>query len=321
MRVLVTGAGGFVGRALVQRLGERGHVVRAAVRTPDRVPAGAPERVTIGNIGPDTAWEEALDGVDAVIHLAARVHVMEDRASDPLTLYRRINAEGTRALAAASARAGVRRLVFVSSIKVNGEETVPGRPFTPGDAPCPADPYGRSKAEAEAALREVAEATGLQVCVVRPPLVYGPGVRANFLRLLEAVDRGIPIPLGALCNRRSLVYVGNLADALATCAEHPAAAGETFLVADEPPFTPPELVRAIAVALGRRPRLLPVPARLLAALGRTAGRTDAVRRVAGWLEVDGSHLRRTLGWEPPVGVEEAMRATVRGYREGRAGGR
>jgi nucleoside-diphosphate-sugar epimerase len=320
MRVLVTGAGGFVGRVLCARLAERGHTVRAAVRAPGGAPAGVAEVAVVGEIGPATEWGEALRGVDAVIHLAARVHVMDDRATDPLAEYRRTNVGGTERLARQAAEHGVRRLVFASSIKVLGEATH-GAPFREETTPAPADPYGVSKREAEAALRAV-EATGaLEVCVVRPPLVYGPGVKANFARLMGAVARGVPLPLGALRNRRSLVYVGNLADALVECAAHPAAAGETFLVADEPALTPAELVRAIAGALGRPARLLPVAAALLRAVGRATGRTGAVDRLAGSLEVDSGRIRRVLRWTPPFTTAQGLAETARWFRgEGRGGG-
>lgn len=320
MRVLVTGAGGFVGRVLCARLAERGHTVRAAVRAAGRAPAGVAEVAVVGEIGPATEWAEALRGVDAVIHLAARVHVMDDRAGDPLAEYRRTNLQGTERLARQAAEHGLRRLVFASSIKVLGEATH-GAPFTEETAPAPADPYGVSKREAEEALRTVEAQGALEVCVVRPPLVYGPGVKANFARLMGAVARGVPLPLGALRNRRSLVYVGNLADALVECATHPAAAGETFLVADEPALTPAELVRAIAGALGRPARLLPVPGALLRAVGRATGRTAAVDRLAGSLEVDSGRIRRALGWTPPFTTAQGLAETARWFRgEGRGGG-
>lgn len=311
MRVLVTGAAGFVGRAVCARLADAGMEVRGAVR------AGAGpvvDVVAMGDLGPDTRWERALDGVDAVVHLAARVHMMSDAASSPLDEYRRVNRDATLALARQAADAGVRRFVFASSVKVNGEGTPRDRPFRPDDPPAPADPYGVSKREAEDGL---AALPGIEPVVVRPPLVYGPGVRANFLRLLQAVDRGIPLPLGAVDNLRSLVYVGNLADAMAACVTHPAAAGETFLVSDGSVMSTAELVRALGAALGRRPRLLPVPPAALRLAGAVTGRGAAVDRLTGSLVVDDAHLRQRLGWTPPFSVREGLEATVRAYREAR----
>lgn len=316
VRVLVTGATGFVGAALVPALRARGHVVRAALR---REPAAcdADERVVVGDLAPGTDWRAAVDGVDAVVHLAARVHVMHDAAADPLAEFRRVNVEGTVALARAAAAAGVRRFVFVSSIKVNGEGTAPGTAYSERDPPAPRDPYGRSKAEAETALRAVSAETGIEVVIVRPPLVYGPGVRANFLRLLAWAERGVPLPFGAVDNRRSLVYVGNLADALVACVEHPAAAGCVFLVSDGEDLSTGDLVRRIARALGRQPRLLPVPAGLLGGLARLAGRGAEADRLLGSLRVDPSALRERLGWSPPHRVDDALAATARWFTESR----
>ncbi len=315
-RVLVTGATGFVGRALVPRLRAGGHVVRAAVRR-ESSECDADERVVVGDLGPDADWRAAVDGVDAVVHLAARVHVMHDDADDPLAAFRRVNVEGTLALARAAAAAGVRRFVFVSSIKVNGEGTPPGVRYTERDAPAPCDPYGRSKAEAEAALRALSDRTGMELAVVRPPLVYGPGVKANFLRLMSWVERGVPLPFGAVDNRRSLVYVGNLADALATCVEHPAAAGGVFLVSDGEDLSTGELVRRMARALGRDARMLPVPAGLLGGLARLAGRGAEADRLLGSLRVDASALHDRLGWTPPFTVDAALAETARWFAERR----
>ena len=261
-RVLVTGATGFVGRALCPRLLSDGWQLRAALMTDDLspVPEGV-EPVRIESVGSRTPWSEALAGVDTVLHLAARVHIMSDPASDPLRGVLEVNALGTERLAREAARAGVRRLVFVSSIKVNGEES--GIPYTEAAPAQPSDPYGISKSEAEKALRRVEAETGLEVVVLRPTLVYGPGVKANFLNLLKVVRRGIPLPLGSIDNRRSLIFLGNLVDALALCLSHPEAAGETFLVSDGEDVSTSELLRRCAGALGVAPRLFPVPAALL----------------------------------------------------------
>jgi len=332
--VLLTGATGFVGRALIPALTAAGFQVRAAVRgsfppsgrfpweegsstrTPER---RSVELIRIDDIGPATRWNEALAGMDAVVHLAARVHVMAEAMPDGLAAYRRVNVEGTEGLALAAAAAGVRRFVFLSTIKVNGEATRT-RPFTESDPPAPQDAYARSKGEAEQALRRIGAQTGMEVVILRPPLVYGPGVKGNFLSLLKIVARGVPLPLGSVKNRRSLIYVGNLADAIVKCLEHPAAAGETFLVRDAEDLSTPELVHRLARALGVAPRLIPVPPSWLVLGGRWLGRGAAVERLAGSLTVDDSRIRDALGWHPPYSLDEGLEATGRWYRErGRSG--
>jgi nucleoside-diphosphate-sugar epimerase len=314
MLTLVSGATGFVGRALVGRLLAEGWRVRAALRDPSRGRGldGMVELAEVGEIGPDTRWAGALSGVDVVFHLAARVHQLPDPSPDPASAYRRVNAAGTERLARAAAAAGVRRLVFVSSIKVNGEARA--APYTEDDAPAPADAYGESKREAEAALWSEARASGLEIVVVRPPLVYGPGVKANLLRLLRAVDRGLPLPLGAIRNRRSLLYVENLADALIACARDPRAAGRTYLVSDGEDLSTPGLIRALAKALARPARLVPVPVPLLRAAGTLLGARAAVDRLVGSLAVDSTRLRRELGWSPPFTTREGLERTAAWYR-------
>lgn len=313
MRTLVTGARGFVGNALCERLAAGGIAVRRAVRTADTAAAHGADHVVVGDIGGATDWASALSGVDTVVHLAARVHVMQDDADDPLGAFRAVNVEGTRRLASAAARAGVRRLVYLSSVKVNGEATH-GRAFTERDVPHPQDPYGISKCEAEAALREIAAATGLEVVILRPPLIYGPVVKANFLRMMRWVDRGLPLPLGAVANRRSLVYVGNLVDAIVRCLDHPAVAGGTFLVDDGEPVSTARLLREIGSALGRPARLFPVPPGLLLAAASLTGRRADASRLLGDLVVDGSTLRRALGWQPPFRRQEGLTATAQWFR-------
>lgn len=312
-RVLVTGAGGFVGRALFPALLAAGHDVAAAVR--ESGAAAAPEGTDprpVGDIGPDTDWSGALAGIEAVVHLAARVHVMEERAADPAALYRRVNAAGTRRLAEAAAEAGVRRLVFLSTVKVNGEATA-GAPFREGDPPAPRDDYARSKLEAEEALASVAARRGLETVVVRPPLVYGPGVKGNFLSLLGLCRRAPPLPLAAVDNRRSLIYLGNLCDALVRCLTEANAAGETFLVRDGDDLSTPELVRRLAAALGRPSRLFPVPAALLRAAGAVTGKSATVARLLDSLVVDDGKIRRVLGWAPPFTVAAGLGETAAWY--------
>jgi len=309
-RVLVTGAGGFIGRALCPALKAAGHDVAAALRSPEGVTL--PEGVTahpVGDIGPATDWTAALDGVDAVVHLAARVHVMEESAADPEAEYRRVNVLGTRRLAEACAAAGVRRLVFLSTVKVNGEATK-GPPFRETDPPAPKDPYGRSKLQAEEALAQVAAASRLETVVVRPPLVYGPGVKGNFLSLLALCRRAPPLPLAAVENRRSLIFVGNLCDALVRCLSEATAAGETFLVRDGDDLSTPELVRRLAAALGRPSRLFPVPAALLRAAGVLTGKSAVVARLLDSLVVDDGKIRRALSWAPPYTVAVGLDATA-----------
>ena len=308
--VLVTGATGFVGRRLTYRLArDKRFLPRAASRHNDQSWPGGVEVMQIGDLGPDADWRAAVEGVSTVVHLAARVHVMHESQAESIGAFRRANVEGTLGLARQAVRAGVRRLVFVSSIKVNGEETLPGRAFTPMDSPNPQDPYAVSKWEAEEGLRQLAQKTDLEVVIVRPPLVYGPGVRANFRRLINLVQTGLPLPLGAVNNKRSLVAVDNLVDLLTHCIDHPAAAGQTFLVSDGEDLSTPELIRRLAKALGRPARLIAVPPALLRLAGRLARRAQEVERVIGSLQVDISHACETLDWRPPVSVDEALRRT------------
>ncbi|MEW6589798.1 MAG: SDR family oxidoreductase [Pseudomonadota bacterium] len=304
MKALITGAAGFVGRALCDRLAASGDAVAPAVRGK----SGLPNEIVVGNLDASTDWGLALAGCDAVIHLAARVHVMRDTAADPLARYRATNTEATLNLARQAAQAGVRRFVFISTIKVNGE----GRdaPYRETDAAAPEDAYAISKWEAEQGLWQIARETGLEVVVLRPPLVYGPGVKANFRRLLDTVARSWPLPLGAIDNRRSLLYLGNFVDAIRVCVEHPAAAGQTFLVDDGEPVSTPELVRAVARAMGRPARLLPVPVGVLEFAGALLGKRAAVARLTGSLWVDSTLIRSRLGWAPPFSMAAGLAATV-----------
>lgn len=317
--ILVTGANGMVGAALVERFQRDARVhVAGAVR---RVPADnhLPDVRLIGDIGPDTDWAGVVSGIDVVVHCAARVHIMgESRGDEALRKFREVNVAGTEHLALECVRAGVRRLVFVSSVKVNGESTSQCAPFRYDDTPAPQDAYGISKWEAESALREVSNQTGLEVAVVRPPLVYGPGVKANFLRLMQAVDLGVPLPFGAVRNQRSMVYVGNLADLLAAVATHPDAAGQTFMASDGADLSTKGLIEGLASAMGVRPKLVPVPSGWIRAAARFLGKTATSDRVLGSLQVDIDHTRRQLGWIPPVSVQEGLAETVAAWRKANA---
>jgi nucleoside-diphosphate-sugar epimerase len=306
MRILVTGANGFVGTGLVPRLiDESGFIVRVAARhNIGALPDGV-EQIIVGE-SLDANLPGALANVDAIVHLAARVHLIRDASGDPLAEYRRANVATTANIARAAAAAGVKRFVFISSIKVNGES---GR-FSEADLPAPRDAYGVSKHEAEILLRDVARETGMEGVIVRPPLVYGPMVRANFRSLIEAVARGIPLPLRAVNNRRSLVGRDNLADFIATCLKHSAAANETFLVSDGEDLSTPELIRRLASAMGRSARLIPVPEAILIAGATLLGKRREAQRLLGSLQVDISKARQKLGWAPPISVDEGLRRAI-----------
>jgi len=310
-RILVTGANGFVGRVLCPMLAEAGYAPRVALRVDKPIPAGAVERVIVDDIDSDTCWAAAVTGVDAVIHLAARVHVLGSESDDE-HLYLETNAYGTRRLAEQAAQHGVRRLVYLSSVKVNGEATT-GRAYSAADVPQPLDAYGYSKWHGERLLAQTAAGTGMQAVVVRSPLVYGPGVRANFLRLLRWVDRGWPLPFGAVSNRRSLVSVWNLCDLLIRVLSHPAASGRVWMVSDDQDLSTAELIRNIGAAMGRPVKLPSVPLLLLRAFAALLGRRAEFERLCGSLCVDIGPTRDELGWAPPVSVAEGLARTVRWY--------
>jgi nucleoside-diphosphate-sugar epimerase len=308
--ILVTGATGFVGRALCASVIER-YPIRIAVR--NTLHEGLPEGVDVVRrmLSAGEDWSESLIGVSTVVHCAARVHVMNERSSDSLAEFRRVNVDGTLRLAGQAAAAGVKRFVFISSIKVNGDQTDAERPFTADQEPKPVDPYGISKMEAEHGLRGMALETGMEVVIIRPPLVYGPGVKGNFLSIMRCLWRGYPLPLGAVTgNKRSLVSLDNLIDLIMTCIDHPAAANQIFLVSDGEDVSTATLLRRLGQALGRAPRLVPVPVALLNVGSLLLGRPDLAQRLCGSLQVDIGKTGGLLGWVPPLGLDEGLRRTA-----------
>ncbi len=310
--IAVTGANGFVGRALCIEAVKRGMAVRGITRAPCILPEGV-ESVVVGEVNGDTQWAQALSGCEVVIHLAARVHIMRDKSKDPLFEFRRINTAGTIRLAQCAVLAGVRRLINVSSIGVNGPSTEGELEFTDQDVPDPHNPYSQSKWEAEQALRVIQLQGALEVVTVRPPLIYGPGVGGNFLRLLGAVHKGIPLPLGLTRNFRDLLFVGNLADFLLLCVNHSRANGNTYLVSDGTPVSTHTLLRGLALALNVPSRLFPVSPFLLQWMGNMTGYTAEFQRLLSSLRVDSSKVQRELDWYPTYTLRQGLQATADWY--------
>lgn len=308
INVLVTGASGFLGVHLCKafRNSTRLHLT-ACVR--DRRTISVEDSIKIAEIAlidAGTEWNDAVENQDIVIHAAARAHIMHDEVANPLSEYRKINVDGTLNLARQSAAAGVKRFIFISSIKVNGEGTISGRVYQPGDTPAPEDDYGISKLEAERGLLEISAATNMEVVIIRPPLVYGPGVKGNLDSLFKLVKAGVPLPLGAIRNKRSLVAIDNLVDLIATCVEHPAAANQIFLAGDGRDLSTSDLLKLTAQAMKKPSRLIPVPASLLMLGATMFGKKAVAQRLLGSLQVDISKTREVLGWKPPVTVEEGL---------------
>lgn len=303
--VFVTGGSGFVGRRLVQQLQKRGMPVTVAVRS--LAPAWDAPVFLFDELSPGQSWAQAVAGHKVVIHCAARVHVMDERSTDPLSEFRRINVDGTLSLARQAAAVGVKRFIFLSSIKVNGESTSLGRPFTALDTPAPQDPYGISKLEAELGLLKIGLETGLEIVIIRPVLVYGPGVKANFRSLMRWVHKGLPLPLGAINNQRSVVALDNLVDLIVTCIDHPAAVGQIFLVSDDDDLSTPRMLRCMGRAMDRPVRLIPIPVVWLENCAALLGKRALAQRLCGSLQVDIRHTRETLNWTPPISVDEGFR--------------
>lgn len=311
MSVLVTGANGFVGNALCQELEIRGYNVKAAVRqvrglNNDRV-------VSVGDIKFDTDWSGALNNVSIVIHTAARVHIMDGNPLDSLLAFRKVNTAGTLNLAAQAAKAGVKRFVFISSIKVNGEMTKPGRSFCPDDLYIPTDPYGLSKYEAEQGLLALTQKMEMDVIIIRPPLVYGPGVRANFSSMMKWIEKGFPLPLGGVKNKRSLVALDNLVNFIVYCLDHPKAVNEVFLISDGEDVSTTELVYKIARAFGGKVVLIPVPTRLMVLAAKLIGKGNIASRLFGSLEVDSSKVSTLLGWSPITTMDAQLIKTTAAF--------
>lgn len=310
-KILVTGANGFVGSALISRLiGLPNTQTIGAVRDKASVANHAVSYSAVGNISTTTDWTDALTGVDVVIHTAARVHVMGDDSLDSLAEYREINVGGTQSLATQAAKGGTKRFIYISSIKVNGENTLLNHPFTTYDSPSPQNAYGISKMEAEQMLNKIAYETGMEVVIIRPPLIYGAGMRGNFAKMIELIKKGYPLPLGYVHNKRSLIALENLIDLIITCVNHPAAANQLFFASDAGDVSITELLKKISKVTGSRPLLVPVPAKLLMLGAKLLGKENIARRVLGSLQVDISRTEEILGWSPPISLEEGLRRAL-----------
>ncbi|CDT94230.1 UDP-glucose 4-epimerase family protein [Vibrio coralliirubri] len=310
MNMLVTGSTGFVGSRIVELAKERDWAVIPVVRKQIEPLTNS---LVIPSIDASTDWSGAFEGVDCVVHCAARVHQMNETEQDALIAYRDINTLGTLNLAKQAAEAGVKRFVFVSSIKVNGELSEPNLPFEPNLKNTPQDPYGLSKYEAEVELAKLSKETGLEVVIIRPPLVYGPGVKANLLSMMRLIDKGIPLPFGAIKNQRSLVYLDNLSNLILTCCEHPSAPGYTFLASDDQDVSTTQLMQTIAHAMGKSPRLIPIPMSWIQAGSSVLNKQHIAQRICGNLQVEIGLTKDILGWKPPVSFEQGIKRTVEAY--------
>ena len=305
LSILITGSSGFIGSGLVKQLTKLDLQMTAVVRQ-----AWQPNSVSVGEIDASTDWSEVIQGHSCVIHTAARVHVMQDSSDDPLAAFRAVNVDGTLNLARQAAAAGVKRFIFISSIKVNGEFTAAGKPFTAEDEPSPQDPYGQSKFEAEQGLIKLAKETGLEVVIIRPPLVYGPGVKGNFANMMRWIEKGVPLPLGCIQNQRSLIALDNLIDLIITCIDHPAAANQVFLASDGQDLSTTALLHEVAHVMNKPCRLLLIPPALLNFAAKITGKQAVAQRLLASLQVDISKNEALLGWKPPISVTEGLRRCV-----------
>jgi len=314
MRILITGANGSIGRALCERMLGENFRVHGAIRPgkASLLPEGV-EVAHIDSVDGDTDWKNTLEGVNTVVHLAAHVHIMKDSSSNPFAEYHKVNVMGSERLALTAAEYGVKLFIFMSSIKVNGEENV--RAYKEEDAPAPKDSYGISKMQAEKRIKQIAADSGMDLVILRPPLVFGPGVKANFLELMKIVDKGTPLPLAKVDNRRSFIYIENLVDAVLTCIKHSGSAGQTYFISNDEDVSTSELIRKIASALNKPARLFPFPKLLLFILGRLIGKGPVVDRLIGSLTVDISKIKQDLGWIPPFTMEYGLQKTAEWYKE------
>ncbi len=309
-KIILTGSTGFVGSDVLNKLVELNHSPVIARRSLGQI-NNEFESIVVDSIDSNTNWKSSLRGCEVVIHCAARVHMMNDESMDPLAAFREVNTFGTLNLARSASQQGVKRFIFISSIKVNGERSLLNKPFRPDDEMAPQDPYGISKAEAEEGLTNLAKETGMEVVIIRPPLVYGSGVKANFAALMKLTSFGIPLPFGCITdNSRSMVYVDNLVDLITKCISHPKAANQTFLLSDDDDLSTARMIKELSLALGNKGWMLPIPVKFFEMLGKLTGKSETIDRLCGSLQVDISKTKQLLDWQPPVSVKDAFRETV-----------
>ena len=312
-KILITGSTGFVGQKLCKKLISDNYSIREAVRSNSEKQLGKKEIFNVGEIDKSTNWSASLQDIDCVIHCAARAHVMNENKLDTLATYRKVNVDGTRNLAEQCAKAGVKRLIFLSSIKVNGEKTKVSFSFRHDDNPKPEDAYGISKWEAELALQQVSKKYGIEIVIIRAPLVYGPNVKGNFLKLINIAARRIPLPISRINNIRSFVGIENLIDLISCCIKHPAAAGKIFLVSDNKDMSTPELIKKIGKAMGKSQYFIPLPVSILQFLGAIIGKSSEIERLVSNLQMDCNNTFEVLGWRPPVNPDDAILETIKWY--------
>jgi nucleoside-diphosphate-sugar epimerase len=316
-KLLITGSTGFLGKALCKNLKIKKHLIHTAIRSENQILIEGTKSFNVGDICSTTKWKNALMGIDCVIHCAARTHVMKEEKKNQLLSYRKINVEGTKNLAIQAASQGVKRFIFISSIKVNGEQTVGCSSFNSNNNPKPEDAYGISKWEAEQTLWNISKLTGLEVVIIRPPLVYGEEVKGNFLRLLDLIYKGVPLPLAGIKNNRSFLGIENLIDAITQCIDHPKASGNTFLISDLECISTSDLINKLARLMKKPSRLFSVPISLIKLIGYITGKSLEIKRLLYSLQVDSSNIRKALGWTPPFSLDEGLKKTVKWYLNSR----